>query len=212
MATLLIKNFGVSIFYFGAGLGLSIYDEDDDGLSKIKKNSWINIFFNQFVTAPVVLCLLDAIFPPPQEKDIIDISWQTLMTIQLPIILLIQTVGFYWMHRLFHTKYFWWFHREHHIWVKPTPLAAEDCHPFEHAFVNMLPNLIGPFFFRWSYQWIFYWALIGTSSALLSHRSDTTLSDFHQIHHSHPKKNFGVTFIWDWVFGTLYEKPRKGTV
>lgn len=53
-------------------------------------------------------------------------------------------VGFYYIHRLFHSKPLYpIFHKQYHDFTAPVGLASTYCKATEHVFSNLLPNVLG---------------------------------------------------------------------
>ena len=68
---------------------------------------------------------------------------------------LINGVGFYWAHRLFHAKALYaYFHKQHHEFTGSMGIAAEYANPVEQIFANLLPTL-GGVIFRGTHPLIF---------------------------------------------------------
>ena len=124
---------------------------------------------------------------------------------------------FYWVHRLFHTRWLWWIHRMHHSAPALNPLVAFRSNPANAALdplwraipaavLSGSPNLGAAFgllftlhqlFIHSALPWRLGWAgdwFINSPAA-------------HRIHHSFVTedrdKNFGGQLvIWDRLFGT----------
>lgn len=71
-------------------------------------------------------------------------SWSTL-AYQVAISQQIVEAGFYWTHRLLHTKLLYKrFHKQHHEYKGTIGFAAEHAHPVEALLSNQLPTVLGP--------------------------------------------------------------------
>ncbi|CAJ0566066.1 unnamed protein product, partial [Mesorhabditis spiculigera] len=58
---------------------------------------------------------------------------------------LIEELGFYYTHRLFHQPFFYKrIHKIHHRWTAPVSITSVYCHPLEHAISNLMPIMLGP--------------------------------------------------------------------
>ena len=67
----------------------------------------------------------------------------------------VNGVGFYWAHRIFHAKSLYaHFHKQHHEYTGSMGIAAEYAHPVEQVFANLLPTL-GGVVFRGTHPLIF---------------------------------------------------------
>jgi methylsterol monooxygenase len=61
---------------------------------------------------------------------------------------LFNGIGFYWAHRLFHSKSLYaTFHKQHHEFNGTIGIAAEYANPVEQIFANTLPTIGGVLFF-----------------------------------------------------------------
>ena len=57
---------------------------------------------------------------------------------------IIEEIGFYYSHRLFHTPLLYkWIHKKHHDWIAPIGCACIYAHPIEHLCSNLLPLVAG---------------------------------------------------------------------
>ena len=127
-----------------------------------------------------------------------------------------NSFGFYYAHRLFHSKALYArFHKKHHQYVQTVGLAAEHSHPAEGLLANLLPTL-GGCLLSGSHPFVFVvwmaWRLQQTYEAHSGycfagswlHRLGLTNSDsaaFHDHHHLLNKGNFGGE-LTDWLHGT----------
>merc|ERR1712151_28929 len=57
---------------------------------------------------------------------------------------LVNTVGFYFAHRMLHSSFLYAkIHKQHHEWKGTVSYAAEYAHPVEQVFANFIPTLGG---------------------------------------------------------------------
>ena len=150
-----------------------------------------NVLFNQIIVNTLLFTMLD--FKMDAHPSFASI----------PVVYLMEELGFYWMHRAFHHPYLYKYHKIHHRWTRPEPYAALDCHPLEHALVNMFPILIGPWVFDWSYAWVWTWTMMATISTIRGHRGEyETLH--HVLHHKHGNCNYGNAGVMDVLFKSTH--------
>ena len=63
---------------------------------------------------------------------------------ELVIFVIIEEIGFYYSHSLFHTPLLYkWIHKQHHDWIAPIGCACIYAHPIEHICSNLLPLVAG---------------------------------------------------------------------
>ena len=72
------------------------------------------------------------------------IQWTPLIFVdyfyELFLLTLGYEIGFYLLHRLFHTPFLYkWIHKFHHRYKAPIAISAVDTHPLEHMIVNLGP-------------------------------------------------------------------------
>lgn len=129
--------------------------------------------------------------------------------------------GFYWMHRMMHTRYFWAAHKWHHSPTYMYWLAGARASLAQQILFNIPTALVIPLFMNGSPRWV--GLAVGLFGALFNdwmHMNVTWRSRwlellivtprYHHIHHSddprYSGKNMGaVSTIWDRVFGTYLD-------
>jgi len=122
-------------------------------------------------------------------------------------IVLVEEVGFYYSHRLFHSPWFYKrYHKLHHEWNSPVAFAAIDAHPLEHFLSNLLPVILGPLIFGAHPLIYWFWIAVALFSTTLSHSGYhlpfMPSPQFHDYHHLKFNNNFGVLGILDSFHGT----------
>jgi len=126
---------------------------------------------------------------------------------------LVDEVLFYFMHRLAHHRSLYkHVHKIHHEWTAPIALASDYCHPLEHLFVNVLPNIAYAVIFGSDPFSYLIWWLISYLASQTNHSgyrfpiADLTKEaqpNFHDLHHEKFNTNYGSMGVLDWLCGTL---------
>ena len=137
---------------------------------------------------------------------------------------LLWDFGFYWMHRMMHTRYFWSAHKWHHSPTYMYWLAGARASLAQQILFNIPTTLVIPLFLNGSPGWV--GLAVGLFGALFNdwmHMNITWRSRwlellivtprYHHIHHSDDPRCYGrnmgaVLTLWDRVFGT-YLDPEK---
>jgi len=157
-----------------------------------------NVLWNQLIVNPLLfICIFDF-------DHVTDGGGALRIIFSFPFVYLIEELGFYWMHRLFHAnRWLWNYHKVHHRWFDTYPYSALDCHPIEHVWVNMLPLVLGPWLFSWTYTPTFLWFMLATLNTLKAHSfAAPNVRAHHALHHRHKNINYGLSMFTDFLFGT----------
>ena len=108
---------------------------------------------------------------------------------------------FYHLHRLFHLKYFYDLHKLHHSWTSPIPWEALYASRTENVLINFLPVLTAPLIVNLKIVYLFLWIAFATTASMFGHTSSSP----HYLHHQYFNVNYGVSVIFDKIYGT-YKK------
>jgi sterol desaturase/sphingolipid hydroxylase (fatty acid hydroxylase superfamily) len=126
---------------------------------------------------------------------------------------LVEEVLFYYTHRLLHLPCMWRFHRLHHEVVNPVAVATFYASTVENLISNILPVLITPLIVGLPVDLLWYWTIVSTSMAVLSHSGFKKLeffSEFHAIHHIRRGCNYGILTLLDRLHSTYVETIQTG--
>jgi lathosterol oxidase len=135
--------------------------------------------------------------------------WWNLLTI--PLLILINDIYFYFMHRTLHHKYFYHrFHATHHVSTNPTPFATFSFHPIETILevIWIIPVI---YFIPIHRNLLILYATISFFNNLKGHLGVElgsvklrnvfpfkwiNTSTHHSFHHKYFNSNFGLYFLW----------------
>lgn len=131
----------------------------------------------------------------------------------LPVFMLVEEIGFFYSHWLFHHPFFYApIHKFHHEFKAPVAMACIYAHPLEHIVANLLPLVLGPTLVQAHITELWLWLTIGILSTMNGH-SGYQFPGFpdaftHDYHHEAFNYNFGALGLCDWLHGT--NGKRKG--
>jgi sterol desaturase/sphingolipid hydroxylase (fatty acid hydroxylase superfamily) len=137
---------------------------------------------------------------------------------QIIVFMIVEDFGFYWSHRLIHSKYIYpYIHKKHHEYNISVSIACEYSHPLEWVFTGLIPSSMGSKLYgsRCHFVTLLLWNLLRITETIDGHCGyDFTWSPFrllplsgsaryHSFHHSHNQGNYSSFFtIWDTLCGT----------
>lgn len=127
--------------------------------------------------------------------------------VEMTVFTLIEEIGFYYSHRLFHhPRLYRHFHKMHHEWTAPIGIVSIYAHPLEHLVANILPPVVGPILLgsHLATGWMF-WALAILSTTVAHcgyHMPLLPSPEAHDYHHLKFNQNYGVLGVLDRLHGT----------
>ena len=129
------------------------------------------------------------------------------LLVQLVVLASITDFVFYLGHRALHRP--WWMarvHELHHRWTAPTGLASQYQHPLEFALTGVGPLAVAVLILAPDLATIALFTLLGSINVVVTHSGYAlpfaTHAGYHDLHHARTVGNFGVTPLWDRIFGT----------
>lgn len=139
--------------------------------------------------------------------------------LQIPAIIVLADIGFYWCHRMFHAvPWLWRFHSVHHSMEELDWLAASRGHPIDQI-ITMGVSLVPVFAFGFSEWAIGIYATLHHWQSVLAHsnvrgkfgplRFLFVSPEFHHWHHSNDReardRNFAAQLsLLDVLFGSFH--------
>jgi sterol desaturase/sphingolipid hydroxylase (fatty acid hydroxylase superfamily) len=112
---------------------------------------------------------------------------------------------FYICHWLLHRKPFLKFHLKHHEYQDTSSFVAAH-KSWPEWIITTGTDLLPIFIFGYDINQLLAWVLVGTAYNLEGHSSLSIFfipSDFHDLHHTNFRGNYGIQGLWDKVFQTL---------
>lgn len=118
---------------------------------------------------------------------------------------------FYVAHWLFHRKFLLKIHLKHHDFLDSSSFVAGHKSLLEFIIVT-ITDLLPIFIFGYDLTQLCAWTIVGNAYNLEGHSSLSIFfisSDFHDLHHTRFKGNYGIQGFWDRVFNTLNQPTKK---
>ena len=153
--------------------------------NKESKKVIYNVLINQFYYTSIYY-LPFIYYPQPFESNLHGI-WQ------IPVIILLTDVIFYFSHRYFHYNktLYNFIHKRHHEYDPPIASAALYSHPIEHLCVNLFSTVVPLFIVKANLTISILWTFIASVNVVIAH-SGTWKNDPHTAHHKYLNCNYGV--------------------
>ncbi|KAI8055383.1 hypothetical protein BDF22DRAFT_676825 [Syncephalis plumigaleata] len=182
--------------------------------SKIPMKSWyikagkqalFNWIFVNFPTGIAAYGIVTYI----QRRTITTEALPTLDTllVHLAAFAVIEEIGFYYSHRLFHhPRIYKYIHKRHHEFTAPIGCLAIYAHPIEHLIANLAPLFAGPLIMQSHIMVFWLWLCIGLVNTINSHCGfalpfmPSPLD--HDYHHQVFNANYGVLGVLDTLHST----------
>eukprot|EP01064_Diplonema_japonicum_P033691 TRINITY_DN6720_c0_g1_i1.p1 TRINITY_DN6720_c0_g1~~TRINITY_DN6720_c0_g1_i1.p1 ORF type:complete len:284 (+),score=45.36 TRINITY_DN6720_c0_g1_i1:46-852(+) len=153
-------------------------------------------------------CLPEKMVKMPENWDIPSLAGKFFAVVCL------QEICFYTSHRILHTRTLYkHIHKRHHEYKAPTASVGTYAHPIEHQ-LSLLPVLFLPYVVGLPLAVALFWYFIAYFSVLNHHSGyefpwlPGNLATFHDLHHRHFDKNFGIFGWMDRVFGGSFDTPQ----
>lgn len=185
---------------------------------KLMLRTWFEAAIGQLVTGPLVIYYMYHAFKyfgmPSLLAPLPNV--QTLMQ-YYALAIFVNDFGFYWSHRLVHSKALYaLIHKQHHTYTGSIGFAAEYANPIEQIVSNQLPTVGACLFFGFHPVVFLVWLATRLEQTYeahsgycfkgsLLHSMGLTNSEacaYHDYHHSGNRGNFGALWL-DWLCGTM---------
>ncbi|KAF2352951.1 Fatty acid hydroxylase [Trinorchestia longiramus] len=165
------------------------------------------VHFNQLVVAYFASCCSYYLMVQrgyDQSRSLPTFHW---VLFELVVCIMVEEVGFYYTHRLFHHRLFYKrFHKLHHEWQSPISVTAVYAHPLEHLLSNLLPTLLGPLILGSHMSTMWLWFQLAQLSTLNAHSGYhlpfMPSNESHDYHHLKFNECYGVLGVMDLLHGT----------
>lgn len=155
-----------------------------------------NVLFNQLLLIPLSIL----------SENILNICKYEKCNFSFFVFFLIsyifEEIGFYYSHRILHTKLFFKYHQLHHNYYNC--IATLYCHPFEFLFSNVFPTILGPFLIGLStsypISYLYLWNTLALINSIWGHSPFTLRPNKypgHYLHHLYVNVNYGTSSIID---------------
>ncbi|XZN91472.1 MAG: sterol desaturase family protein [Microcoleus sp.] len=102
-------------------------------------------------------------------------------------------------------------HLKHHNFLDSSSFVAGHKNLIEYIIVTAT-DILPVFIFEYDITQLCAWNIIGNAYNLEDHSSLSIFfisSDFHELHHTRFKGNYGIQGFWDRVFNTLNYPTKK---
>nr|XP_002129861.1 fatty acid hydroxylase domain-containing protein 2-like [Ciona intestinalis] len=165
---------------------------------------------NQLISTVMILLLYPATKRFGMTYLVEDLPTFSKLLQQLILFVVLQEIGFYYLHRMMHYPLLYKrIHKVHHEWTAPISLAVVYVHPIEHVIVNMIPILLSPILIGAHISTTWLWYVLATYYSTVHHSGYhfpfMPSPEFHDYHHKTFTQCFGVLGFLDWIHDTSKE-------
>ena len=119
---------------------------------------------------------------------------------------LFTDIYFYHFHIMLHSPKLYKFHKMHHEFKYPYALTGLYCSVYETVFLNVFATAIGPIIFQMETPYLYLWIFTVSLNTVLTHSGNNIpflVNDSHDKHHHTFNHNYGISPIFDYIYGTL---------
>ncbi|KAF4523703.1 hypothetical protein B566_EDAN011567 [Ephemera danica] len=179
---------------------------DPPDYSKLRKLLGQVLFNQTVVTIP--LTYIGGMLQQSRHPPLRELPSLGKVFIDFVVCMIVFEAVFYYSHRLLHhPRIYKRIHKIHHEWTSPIALGAIYCHPIEHVFSNLLPQIVGLSLMRshvlTSWLWFTYVLILTLSDHSGYHLPFFPSPEYHDYHHLMFNGNYGGgEGFFDWLHGT----------
>jgi sterol desaturase/sphingolipid hydroxylase (fatty acid hydroxylase superfamily) len=201
-----------SLSFYGIGLFIERVIKGNNALknkltarvSQVKKQQLPSFTFKGFLLGEfksvITACVILYLAPEVHRGNdlILGFGWFLMRIV-------IADLFFYISHWLLHRKSLLRFHLKHHEFQDTSSFVAGHKSWIEFV-ITTITDLFPVFIFGYDISQICAWIVVGNAYNLEGHSSLSMFfvpSDFHDLHHTSFKGNYGIQGFWDKVFKTL---------
>lgn len=165
------------------------------------------VLFNQIVVGTLVSIVLHPFLLKRGCSFSTELPGFHWVLFEIGIFTLVEEVGFYYSHRLFHhPRIYRFIHKIHHEWTAPIGIVAIYAHPLEHAVSNLGPIILGPLIMGSHIATAWMWFCLALMTTINTHSGYhlplMPSPEAHDFHHLKFTQNYGVLGVLDRLHGT----------
>lgn len=179
--------------------------QNKEEIAKLYKKYYPTVLYNLFVLSAPFIFFTVNFLPIPDYNET---SYPHMLG-ELICTKVLVDATFYTTHRILHTKDLYQFHKKHHEVTNPIGISAIYMSGVDLYFSNLIPITWTPLLVITSSLTYKLWIAISIIITIyMAHGGFKDLSEFHDLHHTYPKCNYGNNMFMDKLFNTIY-KNRK---